>query len=79
MIGDKNVNNAKKMREYRVAVNMNVEIAMYKAEIINNYNGLDFCEKANEWFDKGWQYVDYLKIGNANVGFSPVMILNKED
>ena len=52
---------------------------MYKAEIINNYNGHDFCEKANKWFDQGWQYVDYLKIGNANGGYTPVMILKKED
>ena len=29
MIGDKNVNNAKKMSEYRVAVNMNVKIDLY--------------------------------------------------
>ena len=29
MIGDKNVNNAKKMSEYRVAVNMDVKIDLY--------------------------------------------------
>ena len=29
MIGDKNVNNAKKISEYRVAVNMTVEIDLY--------------------------------------------------
>ena len=29
MIGDKNVNNAKKMSEYRVAVNMNAKIDLY--------------------------------------------------
>ena len=52
---------------------------MYKAEIINNYNGIDFCENANEWFDQGWQYVDCLKIGNANGGYTHVMILKKED
>ena len=56
-----------------------LENSQYKAEIINNYNGLDFCEKANEWFDQGWQYVDYLRIDNANGGYTPVMILKKED
>ena len=29
MIGDKNVNNAKKMSEYRVKVNVDVKIALY--------------------------------------------------
>ena len=51
MIGDKNVNNAKKMSEYRVAVNIDVKIALYvnarsEAEAIANaeelmYNHLE--------------------------------------
>ena len=51
MIGDKNVNNANKMSEYRVAVNMDVKIALYlnarsEAEAIANaeelmYNHLE--------------------------------------
>lgn len=36
MIGDKNVNNAKKMSEYRVKVNVDVKIALYIDEVYCN-------------------------------------------
>lgn len=35
--------------------------------------------RVNELFEQGWEYVEYLKIGNANCGYTPVMILKKED
>ena len=52
---------------------------MYRAETAECINGYDFCENANELFKQGWEYVDYLEIGNANGGYTPVMILKKED
>ena len=44
MIGDKNVNNEKKMSEYRVAVNMNVKIDLY----VNAGSYQDAIAKAEE-------------------------------
>ena len=44
MIGDKNVNNAKKMSEYSVMVNMNVKIALY----VNARSEQDALGKAEE-------------------------------
>ena len=44
MIGDKNVNNAKKMSEYEVMINMNVKIALY----VNARSEQEAIEKAEE-------------------------------
>ena len=44
MTGDKNVNNAKKVSEYRVAVNMDVKIDLY----VNARSEQEAIEKAEE-------------------------------
>jgi len=44
MIGDKNVNNAKKMSEYSVLVDMNAKITLY----VNARSEQDAMEKAEE-------------------------------
>ena len=57
MIGDKNVNNAKKMREYRVAVNMNVKIDLY----INAGSYQDAIAEAEEIMYNHLEYSDVLR------------------
>lgn len=57
MIGDKNVNNAKKMSEYRVKVNMDVKIALY----INALSEEEAIANAEEIMYNHLEYIDVLR------------------
>ena len=57
MIGDKNVNNAKKMREYRVKVNVDVKIALY----INARSEEEAVASAEEIMYNHLEYSDVLR------------------
>lgn len=57
MIGDKNVNNAKKMSEYRVAVNMDIKIALY----INARSEEEAIASAEEIMYNHLEYSDVLR------------------
>ena len=57
MIGDKNVNNAKKMSEYRVAVNVDVDIDLY----INAGSYQDAIDQAEEIMFNYLEYSDVLR------------------
>ena len=57
MIGDKNVNNAKKMSEYRVKVNVDVKIALY----INARSEEEAIAQAEEIMYNHLEYSDVLR------------------
>ena len=57
MIGDKNVNNAKKMKEYRVKVNVDVKIALY----INARSEEEAVASAEEIMYNHLEYSDVLR------------------
>ena len=57
MTGDKNVNNAKKVSEYRVAVSMNIKIALY----VNARSEAEAIEKAEELMYNHLEYSDVLR------------------
>ena len=57
MIGDKNVNNAKRMSEYRVNVNMTAEIALY----INARSEEEAIAQAEEIMYNHLEYNDVLR------------------
>ena len=57
MIGDKNVNNAKKISEYRVAVNMDVKIDLY----INAGSYQNAIAQAEEIMFNHIEYSDVLR------------------
>ena len=60
MIGDKNVNNAKRMSEYRVKVNMAVEIALH----INARSEEEAIAQAEEIM---YNYLEYSDVLRPNV------------
>ena len=57
MIGDKNVNNAKRMSEYRVKVNMDAKIALY----INARSEEEAIASAEEIMYNHLEYSDVLR------------------
>ena len=57
MIGDKNVNNAKRMSEYRVKVNVDVKIALY----INARSEEEAVASAEEIMYNHLEYSDVLR------------------